>query len=278
MTLPAPKTVIADARTDSSDTRVTVNIALSGDVDVDRIERTSTGYAGETAGRLGRLAAGVASDGQVHYPEPDFTANGPWLVLAPLSGVVSTVATGMGRVVVTLDHDATTDKQLQRLDQRISALLDSVRPSHNHYPVEEDTQGVFTTGMTMFNLDSIEVGEKLTATFNVSTTPATDRSTIESQFESVENVEDIKYDQLVGVERAAPSVHLREAVESAHRTVYGDWEYEWLPTPGVFAEIPGAEKMALGTGSPESTEFSEEQYESCLEALQTTLSNIEEDT
>lgn len=56
----------------------------------------------------------------------------------------------------------------------------------------------------MFNLDSIEVGEKLTATFNVSTTPATDRSTIESQFESVENVEDIKYDQLVGVERAAP--------------------------------------------------------------------------
>ena len=277
MTLPAPETVLSDARADSDDTGVTVNLAFPGAIDVDRIERTTTGYAGETAGKLGRLAAGVASDGRVHYLDPDFTADGPWLVLAPLSGVVSTVATGTGRAVVTLDHDATADKGLQRLDQRISTLLDAVRPSHDHYPVEEDTQGVFTTGMTTFDLDSTEVSENLTATFDVSTTPATDRSTIESRFESVENVEEIKYEPLVGVERADPSAHLREAVESAHRTVYGDWEYEWLPTPGMFAEIPGAEKMALGAGSLESTEFSEKQYESCLEVLQTIFSNLEVD-
>jgi hypothetical protein len=278
VTLPAPETVVSDARADSGHTERSLNIAFSKPVNADHVERTTTGYTGESAGALGRLAAGVASGSRVHYPEPDFTVDGPWLVLAPLSGVISTVATGRGRAVVTLDKDATAGGDPESLEQHLSTLLDTVRPTHDHYPVEMDTQGVFTTGMTTFSVDSIEIGENLTATFEVSTTPATNRSAVVSRFESVQNVKEVTYEPIVGVERAAPSAQLREAVESAHRTVYGDWEYEWLTTPGVFAEIPSTEKIAVGAGSPKTTEFSEEQYESTLDVLQTVLSNLEANT
>lgn len=275
MTLRSPEAVLSNARTDSGDSGADANLALSGSIDRDEVEREPGGYVGEAAGGLGRLAAAVESAGRVHYPEVDVTADGPWLVLAPLSGFVSTVATGGGRATVTLDYDAATDPALEGLDQRISALIHAARPTHEHYPVENDTQGVFTTGMTTFALDSIEVDDHLTATFDVSTTPATDHSEIESRFDSVQGIEDVEYEPTVGVERADPSVRLRDAVESAHREVYGDCEYEWLPGPGVFTEIPGTEKMALGPGAPGATEFSEEQYQSCLTVLQSLLSNLE---
>lgn len=275
MTLRSPEAVLSNARTDSGGSGAGVNVALSGAIDRDEVERESGRYVGETAGRLGRLAAGVESAGRVHYPEVDVTADGPWLVLAPLSGVVSTVATGRGRATVTVDYDAATDPALDELDQRISALIHAARPTHDHYPVEADTQGVFTTGMTTFTLDSIAVDDRLTATFDVSTTPATDHSGVETRFGSVPGIEDVEYEPTVGGDRSDPSVRLRNAVESAHRQVYDGCEYEWLPGPGVFAEIPGTEKMALGAGAPGATEFSEKQYESCLTVLQSLLSNLE---
>lgn len=272
MTLPDPETVVARAREAPNDSDSGVNIAVTGPVDSESVERDEDGYVGETAGAIGRLAAALASNGRVHYPDPDFTADGPWLVLAPLSGFVSTVATGTGRAVVTLDYDASADSALDGLDERVSALAEAVRPIHDHYPVSDDG-GTFTTGMTTFALDTLSTDGNLTATFDVSTTPATSASRVESRF-VVEGVENVAYEPVVGVERAAPSSELREAVETAHRRVRGDCEYEWLPDPGVFAEIPGAEKMALGTGSPEAAEFSREQYETCLDLLESTLSTL----
>lgn len=275
MTLPSPETVLSNAQADSGGSGATANLAFSGSIDRDTVEHTPDRYVGEAAGRLGRLAAGVESAGRVHYPEPDVTADGPWLVLAPLSGAVSTVATGSGRATVVINHDTTTDPAHDELDRRISALIDAVRPTHEHYPVAADTQGVFTAGMTTFALDSIEAGDQLTATFDVSTTPTTDHNGIKSRFDSVPAVEDVEYRSTVDVDRADPSARLRNAVESAHRHVYDDCEYEWLPGPGVFTEIPGEEKMALGAGGPGATEFSAEQYDSCLTALQSLLSKLE---
>lgn len=282
MTLPDPETVVSRAResitgdseSPTADSRV--NLAVADPVDYDSVDLTDESYVGPDASALGRLAAAVAVEGDaaVHYPEPDFTVGGPWLVLAPLSGLVSTVATGTGRAAVTLDYDGSDDTALDGLDERVSELTEAARPSHDHYPVESDNRGVFTTGMTTFALDSLATDGNLTATFDVSTTPATGSDRVESRFADVEGVESVEYESVVGVERAAPSPELREAAETAHRRVLGDCEYEWLPEGGVFAEIPGAEKMALGTGTPGAAEFSHEQYETCVDLLESTLSNL----
>ena len=275
MTLPSPEAVLSNARADSGESEAAANLALAGSIDRGEVERKSGRYVGKAAGRLGRLAAGVESAGRVHYPKLDVTADGPWVVLAPLSGAVATVATGRGRATVTIDYDAATGPALNELQQHISGLIDAVQPTHEHYPVEADTQGVFTTGMTTFALDSIDVDDQLTATFEVSTTPATDHSRIESRFDSVQDIEGVEYEPTVDVDRADPSVRLRNAVESAHRRVYNDCEYEWLSGPGVFTEIPTKEKLALGTGAPGAAEFTEDQYESCLTVLQSLLSDLE---
>lgn len=275
MTLLDPETVVARAGASTADDSA-VNLAVAGPVDPDVAELTEDGYVGANAGALGRLAAAVAveDDAAVHYPEPDFIADGPWLVLAPLSGFVSTVATGTGRAEVALDYDTDRDFAFENLERHIADLFDAARPSHDYYPVEDDDRGVFTTGMTTFALDSIATDENLTATFTVSTTPATSSGGIASRFADVEGVEHVCYELVAGVERAAPSRELREAVETAHRRVLGDCEYEWLPGDGVFAEIPDWEKISLGTGAPGAEEFSREQYETCVDLLETTLSNL----
>jgi hypothetical protein len=264
MTLPDPATVVSEAG--ESLATGTVNVAITGTADPETVSATEAGYAGESAGTLGRLAAATATDAAVHYPDPDFTSDGPWLVLAPLSGFVSTVAAGRGRATVTLDGDGP-------VADRIAALLDAARPRHDHYPVAEDERGAFTKGMTTFALDSISVGESLTATFDVSTTPGTSRSRVESQFAGVPGLTTVEYESIVGVERASPDAELRGAVEGAHREVRGDCEYEWLPEPGVFAAIPGGEKVALGTGRPGAERFSVEQYRSCVDLLAATVAN-----
>jgi len=272
--LPDPEAVAAEAHEATTDGAV--NLAVTGEIDPDAVERTADGYVGETAGALGRLAAAVTIEGDlaVHYPDPDLTAGGPWLVLAPLSGFVSTVATGTGRAVVDLDYDASADPSLDGLDERVSALLDAAAPGHDHYPVADDERGAFTTGMTTFALDSLSVGERLTATFDVSTTPATSASGVESQFAAVAGVESVTYEPVVGVERSSPSSDVREAVETAHCEVRGQCDYEWLADPGAFGAIPSAGKMALGTGAPGAGEFSREQYETCRDLLDATLSNL----
>ena len=272
--LPDPEAVAAEAHEATTDGAV--NLAVTGEIDPDAVERTADGYVGETAGALGRLAAAVTIEGDlaVHYPDPDLTAGGPWLVLAPLSGFVSTVAKGTGRAVVDLAYDASADPSLDRLDRRVSALLDAAAPGHDHYPVADDVRGAFTTGMTTFALDDLSVGEGLTATFDVSTTPATSAGAVESRFAEVAGVESVAYEPVVGVERSSPSSDVREAVDAAHCEVRGQCDYEWLPEPGAFGAIPSAEKVALGTGAPGAGEFSREQYETCRDLLDATLSNL----
>lgn len=275
MSLPDPETVVARARegdADGSDS--TANLAITGPVDIDAVDHTDEGYVGDTAGALGRLAAAtaVSEDATVHYPEPDLAADGPWLVLAPLSGFASTVASGVGRADVTLDYDAAADSGSERLDALVSDLLDATRPSHEHYPVANDDTGVFTRGMTTLTLDSLSVDGALTATFDVSATPATRASDVEARFTTLPNVRAVDYETVVGVERSDPSAALRDAVESAHHSERGDCEYDWLPEPGVFAAIPGGEKMALGTGHPGSTAFGHAAFETCRDLLAAVLS------
>lgn len=277
MTLPEPGSVVSRASRTEPARGPTPNVAVSGSVNADAVERVDGAYGGETAGTLGRLAAAVSADvdATVQYPDPVLTAEGPWLVLAPLSGFVSTVSTGVGRVTVALDDDS--DTTLRRLEDRLSALFEAARPSHDHYPVAEDSRGVFTSGMTTFALDSVSTDGRPTVTFDASTTPATRPSEVEARFSDVTGVESVEYESVVGVERAEPSPGFREAVEAAHRRELGDCEYEWLRSPGLFAGIPGSEKVALGTGDPGSTEFTGEQYETCVDLLESALSALEVD-
>ncbi|WP_115864664.1 hypothetical protein [Halorussus litoreus] len=301
--LPDPEQVVSRAEEATADGDV--NLVVAGAVDPETVERTDDGYVGESAGAVGRLAAaveacetvaetgGAAADVALHYPEPAFTADGPWLVLAPLGGFASTVTKGTGRAEVTVEYDARSDHTLDGLDERVSALTEALAPHHDHYPVESDDRGTFTTGLTTFALDSLSVDGDLTATFDVSTTPATSPSAVEARLADVADsadldardasdgvagvasVESVDFETVTGVERAAPSANFREAVEAAHREVRGDCEYEWLPQPGVFAEIPGAEKLALGTGTPGAQEFSAEQHRTCVDLLASTLSRLE---
>jgi len=264
--LPEPETVLDRAQASTPDDAA-VNIVVTGTADAAAVDLTEEGYIGESAGTVGRLAAAPAP-AAVHYPDPDFTVDGPWLVLAPLRGFVSTVAAGVGEATVTLVND-------RPLAESIPALLDAARPSHDHYPVTDDEQGVFTTGMTTLALSSFSVGEKLVASFDVSTTPATRTSTVAARFDELVSVESVEYNPVVGVERAAPSADLRDAVEAAHRNVRGDCEYEWLPEPGTFAAIPSAEKVALGTGAPGADRFSREEYRTCVDLLDETVAALE---
>lgn len=277
MTLPDPESVASRARQTEPSREATPNIAVSGSVDVDAVERVDGAYAGDTAGALGRLAAAVSADvdAALQYPDPVLTAEGPWLVLAPLSGFVSTVSTGVGRLTVVLDDD--TDATPRQFEDRLSALLEAARPSHDHYPVEADSRGVFTSGMTTFELDSVSTDGRPTVTFDASTTPATRSSEVEARFSDVAGVESVEYESIVGVERAEPSSGFREAVEAAHRRELGDCEYEWLRSPGLFAEIPGAQKVALGPGDPGATEFTSEGYETCVDLLESVVSDLEVD-
>jgi hypothetical protein len=257
----------------------TANVAVAGSPDPATVHLTDEGYVGDGAATTGLLAVAhtVAADRDdctLQYPDPDFTADGPWLVLAPLGGFCTTVATGTGRVVVTADYDADADPSFETLDARISTLADAVRPTHDHYPVADDAQGVFTTGMTTFSLDSVAVDGCLEVTFQVSTTPATTRGAVEARFADIECVTAVEYDPVAGVERADPSARLRTAVERAHREVTGDAQYDWLSDGDVFARIPGCEKMAFGTGVPKSDSFSEAEYETGVALLAATLDEL----
>ena len=243
-------------------------VDLSDDgFDPGAVDLSDDEYAGAGAGTVGRLAAAVhaveRTDAVLQYPDPSLVAAGPWLVLAPLSGDVSTVHCGTGRVTIRAPADP--DPGVDRL---LSGLLEAARPRHPAYPVEDDRQGVFTTGLTTYSLSTVDVEEKtVTVTFDVVTTPATRPEAVRTRFGAVDGVSAVAYEPLVGVERADPSPGLRDAVETAHRTVLDEACYEWVPEPTVFSRIPGPEKMALGTGAPGDRSFGPEAYARCVDLL-----------
>lgn len=249
MTLPDAADVVADAVAHgSSDAAVNV-VAADPDAAGDA-EARGDEYVGDDAAVCGLLAAAVdaADDGGVrlHHGDVDLTAAGPWVVLAPLDGAISTVSRGTATTTV---HVAAPDARPASVRSKLDGVLAAAEPDHPHYPVADDG-GVFTTGTTTFELGSVSpVADGLRVTFDTWTTPSTTRGGIESRFLDAAGVTAVDVTFEAGVERASPSAAFREAVEGAHRAVVGDAAYEWFARPTAFSRIPGGEKVALGAGT-----------------------------
>lgn len=261
-----------------------LNVVVAGEPTAARAKRTVDGYGGPGAGDLGRLAAAVAAvDGseRVRLVQPttteELTAAGAWIVLEPLAGRIATVATGTARVTVGIAvPTGSVDAELVEARDRIGAVIDAARPTHEHYSVERDEAGVFTTGMATFSFAGVDDDDGgFRMAFDVRTTPATTPASATAGFSEREGVYSVEYEPGVGVERASPRDELRAAVEAAHETVRGDWEYEWLPEPTVFSRIPTAAKLALGTGAPSATTFTDAEYDDCVALLRETVEGVE---
>lgn len=244
------------------------------------VERIDDRYVGERAAQAGLLAAAVeavaeTADARLHWPDPDFTADGPWIVLSPLGGRLATVTRGTARVTVEIDRErAGAHRSLAIDDERLSTILDAARPDHGHYPVEDDDVGVFTTGMTTFSLSSVDTdGETLTVVLDAETTPATTASEIEGRFADLDGVRVVRVDPTTGADRGALDADLRSAVERAHVETLGDAEYVWLPPGSPLAHVPGGDKVALGTGTPDEA-FTQELYDECVTLLSRSLAGV----
>lgn len=251
MTARAPEDLVADAvAAEAAEPAVNV-VAVDPDA-AGEAEVRGDGYAGPDAAVCGLLAAaldvaGERDDLRLHHGDVDLTAAGPWLVLAPLDCAVSTVARGTATVTV---HLAAPDARPESVREPLDELLAAAAPSHDHYPVEDDG-GVFTTGMTTFELGAVTpVADGLRVALDAVTTPATTRGRVESRFLGVDGVTAVDVTFEAGVERSSPPSALREAVEGAHRDHLGDATYDWLPRPTAFGRIPGGEKVAFGAGTP----------------------------
>ena len=254
MTLPAVETLGDDIdRTDGS-----VNLAVeSPTISLDATNRDGA-YHGPDAAIAGCFAAAHAvaettDSVQYHGSDPIATANGPWVVLAPLAGHLATVSLGSGRAVVTLaTPSGSVGSRLSGIRDRIEAVIEAAQPSHDDYPVTDD-RGTFTIGMTTYSFDAARTHNgTLEIVFDVSVTPATTATEVEATFENIANVTAVTYTPISGVTVAAPGEEARRAVEDAIRDHMGDVEYEWLSTNGVFAHLPTPRKFALGTAPPDS--------------------------
>jgi hypothetical protein len=283
--LPLPEeTVAAAARTagdpaDAAAVNLVVPVlATNSEFTPGSVERTEGGYVGPGADDLGRLAAAVAATQEstcLHYPEPDTSATGPWLVVEPLAGRLSTVHAGTGIARVALDPPADGETALLGIRDRLGDVLAAAHPTHEYYPIGEYEQTVFTTGMTTFSLDGVAVEEdQITVTFSVSTTPVTTARAVEDCFESCEGVLWTTYEPLVGVERAAPPRELRTAAEAAAEAVIGDWEYEWFPKPTTFSRIPGGTKLALGASEPGTDTYRADTHATTVRLLRKTIARF----
>ena len=255
-----------------------VLVVPEGGPDPSGVERAGDAYQGADAGTLGRLAAAAAAceatGARLHYPEAEATASGPWLVVEPLGGLLSTVHAGRGEATVGCALPPPADRPAAT-GERLRALCAGAAPAHDHYPVD-DERGLFRTGMTTFALAGVDVGDRVTVRFDVATTPATTAAGVAERFEDRRWVESVRYEQRVGVERATPSDRLRAAAETAAVGTVGDWEYDWFPEPTAFSRLPGGEKLALGTGSPGAERFDGGQFERCRALLERTVAGWRE--
>ncbi|MFB6188144.1 MAG: hypothetical protein ABEI86_14945 [Halobacteriaceae archaeon] len=281
MELSDPQTVHQRAKQLASNgaTDPILNLIVEGNPTPGRITHTDTGYEGPQAGYLGRLAVAteVANESiRLHYPQPETTVSGPWLVLEPLAGYIATVHTGKAQLDVTLTVENTTNyRRLETLQERITTVLQAAQPTHAYYPVSDDTQGIFTRGMTTYSLTSIRVnGNEATISFDVSVTPATTSSTVTETFEEIEGVTTVKYTPTVGVERSDPTDTLRNAIERAHVDVIGDSQYEWYTEPTIFSRLPTTNKIAIGMGMPDASTFSMDTFETHVALLRSCIQEV----
>jgi hypothetical protein len=209
----------------------------------------------------------------LHYPDPVATAAGPWLVVEPLEGRLSTVHAGRGRLDVELtDLPTGVDAGLRAVRGALVDLIEAVRPEHEHYPVERDAEGVFTRGMTTLAFAGVDVDEGgTTVRFDVSTTPATSADGIEGLVSDLSCVRNATYEPVVALDRSEPPSSLLRAAESAAERAVGDWEYEWYHRPTAFSGLPSASKLALGTGRPGDEAFDGGQFEGCRVMVRETV-------
>ncbi|MFB6112396.1 MAG: hypothetical protein ABEJ35_07675 [Halobacteriaceae archaeon] len=285
MSVPPPKAVLeAAAETSGGPTGPAVlNVLVAGQASLEPtlIERAD-GYHGPGAGVLGRLhAAQSAVDERtsvsLHYPEPQFAAAGRWLVVAPTACTLATVARGRG--ALTLKTEAVgggADTRLLAHRERLEAVLDRARPRHEHYPVRDDDRGVFCRGLTTFRLRRVQVAQEGgTIVLGVLTTPTTRAREVEGRFESIDGIREARFRREAPLTRAEPDPEYRTAGERALSTVTGDWEYEWLPRPSVFAQIPSTRKLAIGAGSPDETAFGEDAVRTCRDLITALIGALE---
>lgn len=298
-TVPDPGTVLDRAAdlaerwsgTTGNPDAVNVHVApVDGGFDPATVDAAGGGYEGPNAGDLGRLAAAVEAverveergDGttdsngaaaRLHHPEPSGTATGPWLVVEPLEGRLSTVHAGRGRLTVELVAPPPgVDAGLRATREALAEVLEAVRPEHEHYPVERDAEGVFTRGMTTFSLAGVDAGgEGTTVRFDVSTTPETRAEAVEGLVSDLSRVGAATYEPVDDLVRSTPPAALRRAAEAAAERTVGDWEYEWYPGPTAFSRLSTGAKLALGTGRPGETAFDGTQYEGCRAMLRRTV-------
>jgi hypothetical protein len=274
----------ADLRADPG--AVNVHVApVDGGFDPTTVDLGEGGYEGENAGDLGRLAAAVAAvegvgsgdaasgtgDACLHHPAPTEASEGAWLVVEPTAGQLSTVHAGRGELAVDLvESPAGVDAGLRATREALVDLLDAVRPDHEHYPVERDTEGVFTRGMTTLSLAGVDDGDGTTVRFDVSTTPDTTADAVEGLVSDLACVRAARYEPVVELARSEPPSSLLRAAEAAAEAAVGDWEYEWYPGPTAFSELQSASKLALGAGRPGQGSFDGDEYERCRALLRGT--------
>jgi len=270
---------------------VNVHVApVDGGFDPGTVDVAGGEYEGPNAGDLGRLAAAVEAverieergdgagdaDGtevRLHHPEPASTTAGPWLVVEPLEGRLSTVHAGRGRLTVELaPPPAGVDAGLRVTREALAAVLDAVRPEHEHYPIERDAEGVFTRGMTTLSLDGVDAGDGgTTVRLDVSTTPETRAEEVEGLVSDLSRVRAATYEPVVDLVRSTPPAALLRAAEVAAERTVGDWEYDWYPGPTAFSGLSTESKLALGTGRPGEGAFDATQYDDCRAMLQRTV-------
>lgn len=280
-------TSVAGATADLVGDSSAVNVLASHGIersDTADLDPEMPGYSGLGAGAIGRLhaateAVDAAEHACLHHPSPDHSAAGPWLVIEPLGGRLSTVHRGSATVSVTCTPpDDGVDGHLRGMRDRLETVIEAARPSHEYYPVHRDELGTFTLGMTTFSLRDVEVANgRPTVTFDVATTPITERSDIVSRFEALEPVSDVSYDTERPVAEANPGQPLLGAVEEAASAVLGDWAYEWGPRPTAFSDIPTPQKVALGTGMPGAEECDLETVEDCRRLLSAAIDALGDD-
>lgn len=259
-----------------------VTLVVEPPVDVVNATVKDGGYHGADAATAGCVAAATtvaarAETARLQYPNPTAESNGPWIVVAPLAGHLSTVATGSGRATVSVEVSSeNVHGRLGDVRDAIDAVLTAAQPSHGVYPVATDDAGVFTNGMTTFDFTgATETAQGVDITFDVSTTPATTTDSVEATFEEIDAVTAVSYEHVIDVEIAEPTDECREAVEDAVCRVLGDAQYEWLPGSETFASLSNDTRFAFGMASPGSP-YDETMFERDVKVLTAVVETLGE--
>lgn len=272
LTLP-PVDELGDTARDTAGTTSDQPVNLAVERSVDDVNATGRTYHGADAAAAGCLAAATtvvagSENARLQYPDPTAKATGPWLVVAPLAGHLSTVATGSGHATVSVAVPGeNVHTRLGGVRDAVDAVLTAAQPSHDVYPVAEDDAGVFTTGMTTFDFTgATETAQGVDITFDVSTTPATTPDSVEATFEDIDAVTAVNYEPTDDVAVAEPTEECRERVEDAVCRVLGDAQYEWLPGPGTFSSLANEMRFAFGMATP-GTSYDETTFEQDVAVL-----------